>query len=117
MQANKILPGLSSLARYDRSQWWCDSLAALVVTLVLIPSAFAYADLAKCAPAAGFYVSVANADFVIQSLSMRMPFQLSTSPQPSNYVARLRERGIELIVASAPLPLRQTAFAFGTIHP
>jgi MFS superfamily sulfate permease-like transporter len=35
-----------------------DTLAGLVVALVLIPSAFAYADLAKCAPAAGIYAAV-----------------------------------------------------------
>jgi SulP family sulfate permease len=32
----------------------------MVVSLVLIPSAIAYADLAKCAPAAGIYAAVAG---------------------------------------------------------
>jgi MFS superfamily sulfate permease-like transporter len=55
-----MMPGVSLLFRYDRSQFRHDALAALVVTLVLIPSAFAYADLANCAPAAGLYVAVAG---------------------------------------------------------
>jgi SulP family sulfate permease len=54
------LPGLALLGRYDRSQWRHDALAALVVALVLIPSAIAYADLAHCAPAAGLYAAVAG---------------------------------------------------------
>jgi sulfate permease, SulP family len=54
------LPGAALLFRYDRSLWRHDALAALVVALVMIPSAFAYADLAKCAPAAGLYAAVAG---------------------------------------------------------
>jgi SulP family sulfate permease len=46
------------LVRYDRSLLRHDALAGLVVALVLIPSAFAYADLAKCAPAAGIYAAI-----------------------------------------------------------
>ena len=56
----KAMPGLSLLFNYDRSLWKHDALAALVVSVVLIPSAIAYADLAKCAPAAGLYASVAG---------------------------------------------------------
>jgi sulfate permease, SulP family len=56
----KAMPGLVLLLRYDRSQLAADALAALVVAVVLIPSAIAYADLAKCAPAAGLYASVAS---------------------------------------------------------
>ncbi len=56
----KAMPGLALLLRYDRSQLAADALAALVVAVVLIPSAIAYADLAKCAPAAGLYASVAG---------------------------------------------------------
>jgi SulP family sulfate permease len=43
---------------YDRSLLRHDAVAGLVVALVLIPSAFAYADLAKCAPAAGIYAAI-----------------------------------------------------------
>ncbi len=54
----KLLPGAALLVRYERSLLRHDALAGLVVALVLIPSAFAYADLAKCAPAAGIYAAV-----------------------------------------------------------
>jgi SulP family sulfate permease len=54
----KLLPGVAVLFRYDRSLLRHDVLAGLVVALVLIPSAFAYAELAKCAPAAGIYAAL-----------------------------------------------------------
>jgi sulfate permease, SulP family len=54
----RLLPGAAMLVRYDRSLLRHDALAGLVVALVLIPSAFAYADLAKCAPAAGIYAAL-----------------------------------------------------------
>src|SRR5215470_6215421 len=54
----KLLPGAAMLLRYDRSLLRYDALAGLVVALVLIPSAFAYADLAKCSPAAGIYAAI-----------------------------------------------------------
>jgi sulfate permease, SulP family len=56
----RAMPGLALLFHYDRAQLASDGLAALVVAVVLIPSAFAYADLAKCAPAAGIYAAVAG---------------------------------------------------------
>jgi SulP family sulfate permease len=43
---------------YDRACWRHDFMAGLVVTLVLIPSAIAYADLAKCPPIAGLYAAL-----------------------------------------------------------
>ena len=52
------LPGLRLLIEYDRSCWRHDLTAGLVVTLVLIPSAIAYADLAKSPPIAGLYTAV-----------------------------------------------------------
>jgi SulP family sulfate permease len=52
------LPGLRLLLGYDRSFWRHDLTAGLVVTLVLIPSAIAYADLAKCPPIAGLYAAL-----------------------------------------------------------
>jgi SulP family sulfate permease len=52
------LPGLRVLIAYDRSCWRHDLTAGLVVTLVLIPSAIAYADLAKCPPIAGLYAAL-----------------------------------------------------------
>lgn len=56
----RILPGLGLLLRYNRTNWRDDALAALVVSLVLIPSAIAYSDLANCAPAAGLFAAVAG---------------------------------------------------------
>ena len=57
---SNLLPGAALLLHYERSLWRHDALAALVVALVLIPSAFAYAELAQCAPAAGLYAAVAG---------------------------------------------------------
>ncbi|MFC7339168.1 SulP family inorganic anion transporter [Haloferula chungangensis] len=54
----KWLPGAAVIFNYDRANFRHDLLASLVVSLVLLPSAFAYADLAKCAPAAGLYAAV-----------------------------------------------------------
>jgi sulfate permease, SulP family len=56
----KRIPGLALFFHYDRSKLASDALAALVVAVVLIPSAFAYADLAECAPAAGLFAAVAG---------------------------------------------------------
>jgi SulP family sulfate permease len=52
------LPGLRTLFAYDRSSLRYDLTAGLVVTLVLIPSAIAYADLANCPPIAGLYAAL-----------------------------------------------------------
>src|SRR5262245_7950936 len=54
------LPGVALLFQYKRAHLRHDALAALVVALVSLPSAFAYADLAQCAPAAGLYAAVAG---------------------------------------------------------
>lgn len=52
------LPGLRLLIGYDRSFFRHDLTAGLVVTLVLIPSAIAYSDLANCQPAAGLFAAL-----------------------------------------------------------
>ena len=52
------LPGLRMLLGYQRSYLRSDLAAGLVVALVLIPSAIAYADLAKCPPIAGLYAAL-----------------------------------------------------------
>lgn len=52
------LPGVRLLLTYDRSCLRHDLVAAVAVTLVLIPSAIAYADLAKCPPIAGLYAAL-----------------------------------------------------------
>jgi len=54
------LPGFRRFFRYDRSWLSQDLTAGAVVTLVLIPSAIAYADLAKCPPIAGLYAALAG---------------------------------------------------------
>jgi SulP family sulfate permease len=52
------MPGLRMLAGYDRSCLSADLIAGLVVALVVIPSAIAYADLANCPPIAGLYAAL-----------------------------------------------------------
>src|SRR5688500_11116308 len=52
------LPGLRLLLHYDRACLSNDLIAGVVVTLVLIPSAIAYADLANCPPVAGLYAAL-----------------------------------------------------------
>jgi MFS superfamily sulfate permease-like transporter len=50
--------GVRLLLHYDRACLSQDLTAGLVVTLVLIPSAIAYADLAKCPPISGLYAAL-----------------------------------------------------------
>ena len=65
------LPGLRLLIGYDRLYWRYDLTAGLVVTLVLIPSAIAYADLANCSPIAGLYAgSMATRTFLATSRAL-----------------------------------------------
>jgi SulP family sulfate permease len=52
------LPGLRVLWHYDRASLSYDATAGAVVALVVIPSAIAYADLAKCPPIAGLYAAL-----------------------------------------------------------
>src|SRR5262245_24622295 len=52
------LPGLRLVFSYDRSFLRHDLTSGLVVTMVLIPSAVAYADLANCQPIAGLYAAL-----------------------------------------------------------
>lgn len=56
----RILPGIDLLRQYDLSDIRSDLVAAIVVALVLIPSALAYAELAHCPPASGLYAAVAG---------------------------------------------------------
>ena len=86
------LPGATLFQRYDRSCLRHDALAALVVTLVLLPSAIAYADLARCAPAAGLYAAVAG----------MVAFALFTS---SRHVIVGPDAAIALLVGAAIGPL------------
>jgi len=52
------IPGARLLTPYDRGDLGKDAVAGLVVALVLIPSAIAYADLAKSTPIAGLYAAI-----------------------------------------------------------
>ena len=52
------LPGVRLFLHYDRTCLPQDLTAGLVVTLVLIPSAIAYADLAGLPPVAGLYAAL-----------------------------------------------------------
>jgi SulP family sulfate permease len=88
----KLLPGAARLVRYERLLFRHDALAGLVVALVLIPSAFAYADLAKCAPAAGIYAAVGG----------MVAFALFTS---SRHVIVGPDAAIALLVGAAIGPL------------
>src|SRR5262245_54420580 len=54
------VPGLRLFFQYDRAHLSHDLTAGVVVTLVLIPSAIAYADLAKCPAIAGLYAALAG---------------------------------------------------------
>lgn len=58
-QALPSLPLLDWGARYDRASFISDGIAALIVTLMLIPQSLAYALLAGLPPEVGLYASVA----------------------------------------------------------
>jgi SulP family sulfate permease len=58
----RLLPGLPALdwaRRYDRATFAGDAIAALIVTVMLIPQSLAYALLAGLPPEVGLYASVA----------------------------------------------------------
>lgn len=55
----RSLPGLKLLRAYNRNDLGPDVLSGLVITLVLIPSALAYAELAGFGPVAGIYSAIA----------------------------------------------------------
>ena len=54
------IPGLRLFSEYQRSFLGADLMAGLVVALVVIPSAIAYANLANCPPIAGLYAALAG---------------------------------------------------------
>ena len=55
----RLLPGFGVVARYQKKDLGPDVLAGLVICLVLIPSALAYAELAGFGPMAGIYSAIA----------------------------------------------------------
>jgi SulP family sulfate permease len=86
------LPGLRLLIAYDHSWWRHDLTAGLVVTLVLIPSAIAYADLAQCPPIAGLYAALGG----------MVAFALLTS---SRHVVVGPDAAVAILVGAAVGPL------------
>lgn len=86
------LPGLRLLLRYDRGCLAPDLTAGVVVSLVLIPSAIAYADLAKCPPVAGLYAALAG----------MIAFALFTS---SRHVIVGPDAAVAIMVGAAISPL------------
>jgi SulP family sulfate permease len=91
-RASYWLPGLRLLFTYDRSCLPHDLTAGLVVTLVLIPSAIAYADLAKCPPIAGLYAALGG----------MVAFALFTS---SRHVIAGPDAAVAILVGAAVGPL------------
>ena len=54
----RYLPILDWGRRYDRGALTCDLMAAVIVTIMLIPQSLAYALLAGLPPEAGIYASI-----------------------------------------------------------
>jgi SulP family sulfate permease len=54
----RLLPGITWMRRYDRTALHGDALAALIVTIMLIPQSLAYALLAGLPPEVGLYASM-----------------------------------------------------------
>jgi SulP family sulfate permease len=86
------VPGLRVLSTYQASCFRHDLTAGLVVTLVLIPSAIAYADLAKCPPIAGLYAALGG----------MVAFALFTS---SRHVITGPDAAVAILVGAAVGPL------------
>lgn len=55
----RLLPGLAWMRRYDKVSFQGDALAAVIVTIMLIPQSLAYALLAGLPPEVGLYASMA----------------------------------------------------------
>lgn len=55
---DRLLPGLAWMRRYDRNAFHGDALAAVIVTIMLIPQSLAYALLAGLPPEVGLYASM-----------------------------------------------------------
>lgn len=86
------LPGIQLLLRYDGQHLRPDLLSALVVTLVIIPSVIAYADLAHAPASAGLFAAVGG----------MIIFALFTS---SRHVIVGPDAAIALLVGAAVWPL------------
>jgi SulP family sulfate permease len=58
MKASNFLPILDWGRRYDAHQFSDDAIAAIIVTIMLIPQSLAYALLAGLPPHIGLYASI-----------------------------------------------------------
>ncbi|GHA17356.1 sodium-independent anion transporter [Arenicella chitinivorans] len=58
LNATKLFPLISQLSAYDRTKFTSDLIAAVVVTIMLIPQSLAYAILAGLPPQYGLYASI-----------------------------------------------------------
>jgi SulP family sulfate permease len=87
-----LLPGLGVLAGYQKKDLGPDVLAGLVICLVLIPSALAYAELAGFGPIAGIYSAIAAT----------LAYFLFTSSRHMNVGP---DGAVALLVGTAILPL------------
>ena len=86
------IPGVRLLCTYDRAHLSKDLVSGLVVALVLIPSAIAYADLAKSTPIAGLYAALGG----------MIAFALFTS---SRHVIAGPDAAVAIMVGAAIGPL------------
>ena len=88
----RLLPGLGVLSGYKKQDLGPDVLAGLVICLVLIPSALAYAELAGFGPIAGIYSAIAAT----------LAYFLFTSSRHMNVGP---DGAVALLVGTAILPL------------
>jgi SulP family sulfate permease len=88
------VPGAALLRSFNRADLSRDVMSGLVVALVLIPSAIAYADLAKCSPVSGLYAALGG----------MIVFALFTS---SRHVIAGPDAAVAIMVGAAVGPLSQ----------
>jgi len=88
----RFIPGLQVLRDYQRADTVPDLLSGLVICLVLIPSALAYAELAGFGPIAGIYSAIAAT----------LAYFLFTSSRHMNVGP---DGAVALLVGTAVLPL------------
>jgi SulP family sulfate permease len=88
----KWLPGLQTFSGYHKSDLGPDIIAGLVICLVLLPSALAYAELAGFGPVAGIYSAIAAT----------LAYFLFTSSRHMNVGP---DGAVALLVGTAILPL------------
>ena len=90
--ASRFVPGLQTIRTYRRQDLWPDVQAGLVICLVLVPSALAYAELAGFGPIAGIYSAIAAT----------LAYFLFTSSRHMNVGP---DGAVALLVGTAILPL------------